>query len=330
MSANWNLLGHEWAIDMLKRQIVNGRLRQAYLFTGPAGVGRRTLALCLAQALNCTNPPAPGEFCGECRACHGFARMAHPDLFLLKRQEGDREIKVGAVREVSRGLALTPYEAKLQIALLLNFEEASEEAANALLKTLEEPSASVVICLTAKDADSLPATVVSRCELLRLRPLPIEKLSVALEERLALDLSQARLLASLSGGRPGTAIQMHQDPHIVHQRADCLDAGQQLLAAGKIQRFAYAERVSKERESLHSLLLVWLSFWRDVLLRAGKSSTPLSNPDRAAQVEAVASQLSLEAASRVLRGVERTLEQLSTNVNPRLSMEVLLLNLPNL
>src|SRR3972149_10096270 len=140
MAASWNLLTHHWAVDLLRGQLAAGQLRHAYLFTGPAGVGRRTLALRLAQAQNCTNPPAPAEFCGVCRACRGFASMQHPDLLLLKVEDGDREIKVDAVRELNRSLSRTPLEARFQVALLLGFEQANDNAKNALLKTLEEPN----------------------------------------------------------------------------------------------------------------------------------------------------------------------------------------------
>ncbi len=329
MSANWDLLGHEWAVQLLKGQIAGGRLRHAYLFTGPDGVGRRTLALRLAQALNCTNPPAPGEFCGECRACRGFAAAQHADLLPLERLEGDREIKVDAVRELSRSLSRTPLEARVQVALLLNFQEASEEAANALLKTLEEPNPSVLLCLSAPDADSLPATIVSRCELLRLRPLSNEQLAKALQVRLKLASDQAILLAGLSDGLPGKALRLHEDAAALEQRATWLDSGEQLLSASRVQRFAFAEKTSKDREALRAQLLVWLSFWRDVVLLAARSSAALSNPDRAQQVSALAEKLPLLAAQGALTAIERTLAQLNTNVNARLAMEVLLLELPS-
>lgn len=330
MLANWDLLGHEWAVQLLKGQIASGRLRHAYLFTGPAGVGRRTLALRLAQALNCPNPPAPGEFCGACRACRGFADMQHADLLLLERQEGDREIKVSALRELSRSLSRTPLEARVQVALLLSFQEASEEAANALLKTLEEPNPSVLLCLTAPDADSLPATVVSRCELLRLRPLSNEQLANALQARLNLEPDKAKLLAGLSDGLPGKALRLHEDAAVLEQRGAWLDAGEQLLSANRVQRFAFAEKASKDREALRAQLLVWLSFWRDVVLRAARSSAALSNPDRAVGISALAEKLPLPAAQGALAAIERTLTQLNTNVNARLAMEVLLLKLPRL
>lgn len=326
--ADWGLLGHEWASDLLSQQIATGRVRHAYLFTGPAGVGRRSLALRLAQALNCERPPAPGAFCGECRPCRGFARMQHADLLLVERQEGDREIKIDALRELSRSLSRTPLEARHQIALILNFHQASEEATNALLKTLEEPNPSVVLCLTAVDADSLPATIVSRCELMRLRPLRHAELSAGLQARLGLDAAQADVLAGVSQGLPGLALRLHETPELVEQRAAWLQAGQELLAAPAVERMAYAEKASKDRQALRSQLLVWLSFWRDVLLAASGAAGGQVNVDRAGAVQAVADRVPADEAFAALRSIERTLEQLETNVNARLAMEVLLLDLP--
>ncbi len=330
MPVNWNLLGHEWAVQLLKGQIVAGRLRHAYLFTGPDGVGRRTLALRLAQALNCTNPPAPGEFCGECRACRGFAATQHADLLIVERQLGDREIKVGAVRELSRTLSRTPLEARVQVALLLHFEEASEEAANALLKTLEEPNPSVLLCLIAPDLDRLPATIVSRCELIRLRPMSAQRLATDLHDHFGLELDKANLLASLSSGLPGKALRLHEDTIALEQRAEWLDAGERLLFADRVQQFTFAEKASKDRDVLRAQLLVWLSFWRDVVLRAARCSVPLSNPDRAEKIGNLAVKLPFPAAKGAMASIEATLEQLNTNVNTRLAIEALLLELPSL
>lgn len=330
MSVNWDLLGNEWAVQLLQGQIANGRLRQAYLFTGPTGMGRRTIALRLAQALNCANPPSLGDFCGQCRNCLGFAKMQHSDFLLLEKQEGDRDIKVEAVRELTRSLSLTPLEAKFQMALIRNFEDASEQAANALLKTLEEPNRSVVLCITAPDTDSLPATIVSRCEVLRMRPVAAEHLARQLTTRIGIDPKQAQLLASLSDGRPGAALRLREQPADLEQRTEWLNDADLLLTSNRVQRFAYAERVSKDRQALNYLLLVWLSFWRDVLLAVSRSSAPLVNLDRGEKIKSVSAQLSLADAKRVLTAIDRSLEQLRTNVNARLAMEVLLLEFPNL
>lgn len=330
MYANWDLIGHEWAVRLLRGQIAGGGVRHAYLFIGPDGIGRRTLALRLAQALNCANPPAPGEVCGQCRACRGFAAMQHPDLYVIERQEGDKEIKVDALRELSRSLSRTPLEAHYQLGLILDFEQASEEAANALLKTLEEPNRSVILCLTATDTESLPATIASRCEILRLRPVPAAELAAALQARFQVEASPAELLAHLSGGRPGEALRLHRQPDALDQRIEWLDACDGLLKANRVQRFAFAEKASKDRQTLRSLLLVWLSFWRDVLLRVALSSAPVANVDREIQLKALSARLDLKTAYGWVAALERTLEQLTTNVNARLALEVLLLELPSL
>jgi DNA polymerase-3 subunit delta' len=322
--ADWQFIGNEWAVALLSGQVAHGGPRHAYLFVGPSGVGRRTLALKLAQVVNCLQPPAPGGFCGECRACRGFARMQHPDLLVVERQEGDREIKVGAIRELSRALSRTPLEARYQIALLLNFDQASEEAANALLKTLEEPNPSVVICITAPDTESLPETIASRCEVVRLRPTSVEKLAGLLGKH----TQQAGLLAALSSGRPGMALRLNADAGSVEQRAEWLAACNRLLSASRVERFAYAEKASKDREALRSMLLVWLSFWQNVVWRAGRPLQKVANDDDQRAVS-LALLVGFDGARKALVSIEHTLEQLSvTNVNARLAMEVLLLDLP--
>ncbi|HRN50824.1 MAG TPA: DNA polymerase III subunit delta' C-terminal domain-containing protein [Anaerolineales bacterium] len=328
LNTNWGLLGHEWAVGLLRRQIADGRQRHAYLFTGPLGVGRRSLALRLAQALNCTQSPAPGEMCGECRACRGFGRAQHPDLLLVERQEGDREIKIDALRALSRSLSRTPLEARYQIALILNFHYASEEAANALLKTLEEPNPSVILCLTAVDADSIPATVVSRCELVRLRPQQPSELAAALQSRLGVAALQAQLLAAVSQGLPGLAVRMHQDGTLLENRANCLEMLASLLGASRVERFIFAEKASKDRQALRDMLLVWLSYWRDVVMAASGGVVALNNIDRRIEIYAIAQMIGFDRAAQVLQAVEKTVAQLESNVNARLALEVLLLELP--
>lgn len=328
LNTNWGMLGHEWAVNLLRRQIADGRLGHAYLFTGPLGVGRRSLALRLAQAVNCTQPPAPGEPCGECRACRGFGRGQHPDLLLVERQEGDREIKIDALRALTRSLSRTPLEARYQVALILNFHHASEEAANALLKTLEEPNPSVLLCLTALDADSIPATVVSRCEVLRLRPLAPETLTPALQSSLGIDAAQAHLLASVSQGLPGLAIRMQQEPALLESRGQWLDVLHDLLFANRVKRFAFADKASKDRQQLKNILLVWLSFWRDVLVGASGAGVTLANVDKAAEIGSLGQKIGFPEAAAALQAVERAVTQLETNVNARLVLEVLLLELP--
>jgi DNA polymerase-3 subunit delta' len=327
---NWNVLGHEWAVNLLQDQVRRGQTRHAYLLTGPHGIGRRTLALRLAQALNCLQPPTPGAFCGVCRACVQIENMQHPDLAIVQAEQRGGTLKVEQVRELQRSLALSPYEARYRVALLLHFEEANASAANALLKTLEEPGPSVILILTAESAEILLETIVSRCELLRLRPLPVEQVSLGLQEIWGLPADQARLLAAISDGRPGYAVQLYQHPELRLQRTAWLEEHARLLAANRVERYRFADSMSREKDATRALLLVWLSCWRDVLLQvAGAASLPV-NLDIGPEIVGMAKQINIDKARQVVAALERTIRLIDGNVNTRLALEVLMLDLPKI
>ncbi len=329
---NWNLLGHEWAVDMLRRHVTRGDLRHAYLFSGPPGLGRRTLALRLAQALNCERPVAPGEPCFNCRTCKQIEAMQHPDLNVIQAmddgiaKEGGT-LRVDQIREVQRTLNLKPYQSQYRVAVFLRFQEANDNAANALLKTLEEAPAHAILILTADTPEQLLPTINSRCEILRLRPLPIEAVTADLIER-GLDEDRARLLAHISGGRPGFARKLVDDVTVLEKREERLNDLQILLPAARVEKFSYAEKLAKDKDSMRQTILVWLSYWRDVLLRVAGAESPLINIDRNMEIEFLAGRLDLSTARKVVSAHEETLEKLERNVNARLLAEILLLDLP--
>ena len=329
---NWGILGHEWAVSLLKEHIVQGRLRHAYLIIGPEGVGRRTLAVHLAQAVNCSNPPSPGEPCGVCRACLQIGRMQHPDLAVVQGEGKSGTIKVDQIRELQRGLSLAPYEAHYRVAILKRFEQSQPSAANALLKTLEEPPPQVLLAVTAESAESLLPTIVSRCEVLRLRPLPLEDVVQGLQTRWGLPPERALLLAHLSSGRPGFALRLHQEPEWMEQRQMLLEDHQKLLASSLVERFAYAKSLTdeKEKDSLRNALQIWLSLWRDALLSTAGAAAPLVNVDKADQIQELAGRISLDQAGVIISSLEHTLDLIDRNVNARLAAEVLMLDLPRL
>jgi DNA polymerase-3 subunit delta' len=327
-SENWGLIGSEWAVAMLQAHIQNQSLRHAYLFTGPPGIGRRTLALRLAQALCCTSLLGPAQPCFQCRTCRQVQTMQYPDLAVVQAEQVGGVLKVEPVRELRQTLALKPYQAQDRVAILLRFQEANSAAANALLKTLEEAPAHAVLVLTADSSELLLPTIVSRCEILRLRPSSTDAVAQALQQR-GIDQATARLLAHLSGGRPGEALRLLQQPQALEFRRTRLDDLRKLLAASRVEKFAYAEKLAREKELFRRVLLLWLSYWRDVLLAASGSSAPLLNVDRSGELQAMASRLGLPSARKLVQQTERAVEQLDRNVNPRLLAEVLLMDWPH-
>ena len=333
MADNWNILGHEWAVDMLHQQVAHGEARHAYLFCGPPGLGRRTLALRLAQALNCTKTIAPGIPCGVCRDCKQIEEMRHPDMNVIQAVDEDGvskengTLKVDQVRAVQHSLSLRPYQAKYRVALFLRFQEANDNAANALLKTLEEAPAHAILLLTADTPEQLLPTIISRCEVLRLRALPISAIESDLLDR-GVDEERARLLAHISGGRPGYARRLVDDMTLLEKREERLNDLQTLLPAPRVEKFSYAEKLAKDKEVMRQTIVIWLSYWRDVMLRVAGAESPLINVDRNMEIEFLAGRLNLSTARRVVSDLESALEKMDKNVNSRLLAEVLLLDWP--
>ncbi len=339
MPENWNMLGHDWAVDMLRQQVAQNTTRHAYLFTGPPGVGRRTLALRFAQALNCTKPLAPGEPCGVCSDCRQIEKMQHPDLIIAQADSEGGTLKVEFVREARHALMFRPYQSRFRVALFPRFQEANDSAANALLKTLEEAPSYAVLILTADNLEQLLPTIVSRCEIVRLRPVPLEKVEPFVERRIAQAAADgkdiqaaseagASLIAHISGGRPGYAVRLIEDPSVLAFRSEKLADLQPLLSGTRVYKFSYAEKLSGDKDAFRNALLLWLSFWRDVLLRAGGASTPSANTDRSQEIDSLARRLPLPHARRIVSDIEQALQRLDANVNARLLAETLLLDWP--
>ena len=330
---SWVILGHEWAVEMLRQQLARGMLRHAYLFSGPAGVGRRTLALRFAQAINCPQPAQPGQSCGTCRACRQIEAMQHPDLLVTQSEAAGESLKVSQVRELQRGLALAPYESAYRVALLLRFEEATAGAQNALLKTLEEPNPRVVLLLTADEPENLLPTVASRCELLRLRPMRLDDLADELAARQGLEAEKSSLIAHVAGGRPGYALRLAADESLLEARGEWLADFFSLLGAKQRERLAYSEKRAKgkdradTRSALRDGLAHWLSLWRDVLLCASQSGAPLTNLDRRDDIQALADAVGQEQAARLVARLEHSFARLAT-ANLQLMLDNLLLEWP--
>jgi DNA polymerase III subunit delta' len=324
----WDVIGHEWAVGLLRKEIVRGRPAHAYLFTGAEGIGKRTLALQFAKAVNCENPPAPGDACGDCRTCRLIETEKHPDLFVLRPEENGGRILVDSARDLILALMLKPLEARRRIALLADFQRALPGTANALLKTLEEPPPSALLLLTADSADELLPTIVSRCRVLALRPLSEQMVSRALEERWRTDTGTAALLARLSGGRLGWAVRQLQMEDWRSEREAVFRQWSQILHGSRAERFSLARKLAGDRDQVRSILQMWQSFGHDLLLRSFSPETEISNMDFLPALQDQAKRIRPEAARLWLAALHRVEEQVERNANLRLALEAAFLDAP--
>ena len=334
LAPGWrHIVGHDWAVHLLNSAIAHDRIGHAYLITGPDRVGKMTLGRAFAQAVNCA-APAGQRPCGECRSCRLIAEDKHPDVRLILpeiSERGAQAIKIEQVRRLQQDLSLSTYEARYKVALLKRFDTANLNAANAFLKTLEEPPSNVILLLSAIDSDTILPTINSRCRTIGLRPLPatlIEETLMTHHHHAPPD--EANLLAHLADGRLGWAIGAREDHTLLQERRIHLDALHQALRGSLVARFALAESLARKADALPPLLRTWLSWWRDAALLAygRRQSETISNVDELGRLHELAGQWPRHGVLAALRQTETALRQLTQNANTRLVLENVMLNYP--
>lgn len=285
---------------MLERSVTENRLRHAYLLVGPSRVGKTEVARWLATRLNCLGASPP---CGNCRACQLMATGTHPDVRAVQlpadrdptlglaidvpqasARGTERAISIAQIRALQHDASLAPHEGRWKVYLITGAESLSLEAANCLLKTLEEPPERVVLILTVVDQQELLPTVVSRCQVIRLAPVPSSAIAKALEADHGCDAERARLLARLSGGRPGWAIAAAAEPTELEERTRALSDLEQTLGRGYRERLGIAERLaadySRDQGKVLRILTSWQLFWWDVQLIRHGCADLITNSDR--------------------------------------------------
>lgn len=325
-NGNWNVYGHDWAVDHLRKSMAYGRVRHAHLIAGAESVGKETLARAFAMALNCTNPDI--QPCGECSSCRRITSGNHPDVIYSERESDTSPLKIEEIRSVTQRLALKPFEARYRIAILRDFDAAQPRAQDALLKTLEEPAPHAMMILLARSLDAILPTITSRSQVLHLRPAPVGLVYDVLREHYPVDDAMAGLLARVSGGRIGWAIRALQQPELLEQRGMALDLLEQILSMNRAQRFEQANDLSKDKGALVTLLELWQTYWRDALLISTRSGIEPTNIDRAQALEQLAENYPAETMLAALNATRGTLQMLTTNANTRLALEVMFLDYP--
>ena len=324
----WQVIGQDKILSLLDYSLKADAIAHAYLIVGPRHVGKGTLAFNLAQALNCDGPELP---CGQCRSCRRILEGKHADVTSIGL-DSKAEIGIDDIRVLQRIANLPPYEGKYKVFIIDDAEYLSTEAANSLLKILEEPPQSVVWLLLVADEEHLLPTIISRCQRLELKPVPLEKVQEVLVNSYNVETSRAKLLAQLCRGRLGWALSALANDDILEQRSQRIDRLVSLSTASLSQRFAYAQEItnqfSQNRRTGTEIMDDWFDWWRDLMLIKGSCQKAIVNVDYQTVLEEQARGLSLSEIAGFLTSLCSLQEGISKNVNPRLALEWLMLNVP--
>ena len=323
------VVGHAQAQALLERAALSGQVSHAYLLTGPDQVGKTTLALAFAQLLQCTGrAPADTSACGTCASCRKIAHGNHPDVALIEPPEGKRWLPVERVREVLRDASLAPYEGRWRIFIVPGAERMLAASVNALLKTLEEPPAGVVLILTSAEPELLLPTLVSRCQQVPMHPLSQGEVARALVERWGVDVAEADALAGLAGGRLGWAVEAHQRPELRERRDELMRQIVALADASRDARMRLVGPLAADAEAARAAVDAWTLWWRDVLLAALGMAALASTGAARERALRLGRAIGPEQAETFLRRLLTVHQQLDQNANPRLALEVLALDMP--
>lgn len=325
----WPIIGHDWAVGQLQMALLRDDVPHALLITGPESGGKMTLAHTLTQALLCTAAPEERP-CGACLACRKVDSGNHPDVMPIGPEEKGRALKIEYIRAVESFLALTPNEGAHKIALVRNFELATPGAANALLKTLEEPPAYAHLILMATHTESLLPTIISRSQQINLRPLAKSTIEQALIERWELAPEKAERLARISGGRLGWAVRAATEAAYLERMEEAVATLLDLLQQDIPARFEIAEALAKNDARLAEALEYWLTAWRDVLLIQANNLAAITYRERQAMLQSIAQRVEVSTTVAALNILEEAQIALQKNANTQLLIENTVLTLPYL
>lgn len=336
----WRIIGHKKSINILDKSLRENRLAHCYLLVGPPNIGKTTIALEIAQAVNCTETDKP---CGECTQCLRIAEGKHSDVQLIslknvtsegQNKKNRTEISINDIREMQKSASLKPFEGACRVFIIKTVEQLSIEAANCLLKTLEEPPAQVIVILLSNtNSSNLLQTIVSRCQVIKLNTLPTSQVAQHIQKQSEINPEQLQQIANLSRGRIGWAIKVIEKPEILTIRQQTIQKILNVITGDLFTRFEYASELAnifaRDRESVREELEMWISILRDILIIKQGSEEWVNNISELDTLKIHASKSNSIQLINDLKQVDKAWNQLIQNTNARLCLENLMLNIAN-
>jgi DNA polymerase III subunit delta' len=325
---NWPLIGNGHIFEFLDKSLANQNIAGSYIFTGPAGLGKATAANFFAQSLVCEVRDRSASPCGQCPACQEAIKGIHSDIYLIKKEADKKNISIEQVRDFIRSLGLSSFLNSYKVGIIDGAEALSDGAVSALLKTLEEPKAKVVIILTVADFEVLPRTIISRSQILRFRPVKSDLIYDDLIKNHGAQRSQAKNFSRLAAGRPALALKFFEDREYYENYQNEVKAFTKFISPDINERFKAVENIlGKNTRGQAAVKLAgqiidsWQNLARDLMFLNLDLADLVQHEAFIGELSAVKAGFNLRSAINFIQILKQAKEYLANNVNPKLTLE---------
>jgi DNA polymerase-3 subunit delta' len=304
-----DIIGHEQPLKILRGHIKRNHIAHAYLFTGEEGIGKRLTAINFAKTLNCLkNQGTEIDCCDECLSCIKIDKLSHPDVFIIESTDG--QIRVDIIRNLEESLSYKAFEGRWKIAIIDDAETLNQSAANAFLKTLEEPPTKTILILISSMPELIPETILSRCQRIKFTPIPLDRMKELLQDKDQRDFKKIMTLTMLSGGRPGWCLRKD----LIQRRDRVFREFKRLITSAEDDSWEGKESMEEWFEWVH----LWL---RDIaVLKATGDVELLINQDMRKELEVISKNAELNAILKLSEAFYRIKEFLRFNLNKRITL----------
>ncbi len=317
------IVGQGQVLEKLRRDLEGNQIIHAYLFEGEKGLGKKSIALKLASALVCPNNGQ--RPCGKCNSCIKAGSGNHPDIKII---ENDGIISIDEIRGLINEMQLKPYESKRKVCIICDADKMNMQSQNALLKTLEEPPSYSTLILLTVNRNSLFPTIVSRCQVIKLRPADLKTIEHYLVKNKGVEKEQAHMLAVFSRGVVGRAVELLDNPDFYYRREEVIKICNRLLTSdflGILEQIKFFEEQSLHIEEILDLMIGW---YRDLFIyNETKNMKFITNIDREENIDLQAAKMDITKIRDIIFIIERAKNNLKSNVQFHLNIEVMLLNI---
>ncbi|SEG13972.1 DNA polymerase-3 subunit delta' [Caloramator fervidus] len=316
----FEVIGQDKLKEIFNRMYDEGKVVNSYILKGPKGIGKKNFALYMAAKILCENNLA----CGKCRACVKIKHGNHPDVIILSKDE--KSIGVEDIEEIIEKIQIKPYEGDKKVVIIENFENATIQAQNKFLKTLEEPVKNTIIILTANNFNTILETIISRCQIFTLNradALEIEKYLI----KKGVDSIKAKIFAKLSDGIVGSC-KKFLDEDYIKLRQQVIDIAKKIHKIEGLEILDLVKFFNENKESIEDILEQMIIWYRDILIyKLTYNKDMIINEDYFEDIIEESKILSYNKLNGIINIIKKTKQNLEYNINFQLSIEAMLLNI---